>query len=166
MAKILVAIDDSEQALGPVRYIAKLIDKSSEIILFSVIPDVQAICEMESPELIPYFRAHQAEFCSMEDKKKELVKTNAQRAREILIRAGFGKDRIDTKIIKRKKGIAADILEELESGQYDLVVASTKGKGQVGGFIFGSVSYKLLAGAVKRAVLLVGDVADTAGGDS
>ncbi|MBL7181411.1 MAG: universal stress protein [Pseudomonadota bacterium] len=68
--KILVALDDSENAMRAVEYIAKLFTPENQVTLFSVILDTAMLCDMNSPELTPYFIAQQGTFCSLEDKKK------------------------------------------------------------------------------------------------
>jgi len=60
--KILVAFDDSENAMRAVEFIATSFTKEQEITLFSVIPDTAAICDMNSPSLTPYFISKQTEF--------------------------------------------------------------------------------------------------------
>ena len=71
--KILVALDDSENAMRAVEFIAKSFTTDHYVTLFSVVRDTAAICDMESPSLTPYFMAQQAAFCSLEDKKKDLI---------------------------------------------------------------------------------------------
>jgi nucleotide-binding universal stress UspA family protein len=53
--KILVAIDDSENAMRAVELIAKSFTPDHRITLFSVILDTPAICDMNNPSLTPYF---------------------------------------------------------------------------------------------------------------
>ena len=55
--KILVAFDESENAKRAVDYIAQVFPRDAEITLFSVLQDSAAICEMNSPELTPYFES-------------------------------------------------------------------------------------------------------------
>ena len=68
--RILVAFDDSENAMRAVEYIAHSFTKDHRITLFCVIPDTAAICDMNSPSLTPYFLSRQADFCALEDEKK------------------------------------------------------------------------------------------------
>ena len=96
--KILVAMDDSENAMRAVEFVAKTSLPDNEITLFSVIPDTAAICEMNSPELTPHFLAHQVEFCTLEDKKRELVEEALKKAKEVLVKAGFGEKNIAIKM--------------------------------------------------------------------
>jgi len=152
--RILVAFDDSENAMRAVKFIAESFTKEHKITLFSVIPDTPAICDMNSPSLTPYFISKQAEFCALEDQKKELVNEALQKAKEVLLKAGFDKGNITIKPQTRKKGIARDILNEAHSG-YDTIVLGRRGLSGVKEFILGSISQKVLHSARDMSVIVV-----------
>jgi nucleotide-binding universal stress UspA family protein len=141
--KILVAFDDSENAMRAVEFIATSFTKEKEITLFSVLPDTIAICDMNSPSLTPYFISKQSEFCALEDQKKELVDEALQKAKEILLNAGFKENNIIIKAQTKKKGVVRDIISEANSG-YDTIVLGRRGLSGIKEFIFGSVSQKVL----------------------
>jgi len=151
--KILVALDESENSMRAVEYIAQSFTPDHEVTFFHVALNTAAICSMNSPELTPYFTAQQIAFCSLEDKKKELVQKAIDKARARLIRVGFQNDKISSKIEARKKGVARDILEEARSG-YDTIVMGRRGLSGVAGFFIGSVSQKVLNNAEKISVVL------------
>jgi nucleotide-binding universal stress UspA family protein len=151
--KILVALDESENAMRAVEYIARSFTPDHEVTLFHVVLDTAAICSMNSPELIPYFTAQQISFCSLEDKKKELVEKTMDQARARLFRAGFQNDKISSKIETRKKGVARDIVAEAQSG-YDTIVMGRRGLSGIAGFFIGSISQKVLNNAEKISVVL------------
>lgn len=151
--KILLALDESENAMRAVEYIAKSFTPDHEVTLFHVLLDTAAICGMNSPELIPYFTAEQVAFCSLEDKKKELVQKAMEQARARLIKAGYKNEKIHSKTQTRKKGVARDILAEAQSG-YDTIVMGRRGLSGIAGFLIGSVSQKVLHN-VKISVILV-----------
>ena len=71
--KVLIAMDDSENAMRAVQFAAALIEKDSEITLFSVLQDYKSICEYNSPSLTPTFQRERAAFCAIEDQKKVLL---------------------------------------------------------------------------------------------
>ncbi|MFZ1983204.1 MAG: universal stress protein [Desulfatitalea sp.] len=102
--KILIAIDDSENAQRSVQFVAKSFSIDNQVTLFSVVPDTAALCKMDSPELTPLFKTHQASFCILEDKKRELVKAALKKAKETLVAAGFSSDRVVVKIEDKKHG--------------------------------------------------------------
>ena len=152
--KILVAFDDSENAMRSVGFIAESFTKEHKIPLFSVIPDTAAICDMNSPSLTPYFLSKQATFCALEDQKKELVNEALQEAKELLLKAGFDEKNVTIKVQTKKKGIARDIINEAHSG-YDTIVLGRRGLSGVKEFILGSVSQKVLHLARDMSVIVV-----------
>ena len=80
--KILIALDDSENAQRAVNAVAETFARNSHITLFSVAMDTEALCKMNSPALTPYFKSQQSAFCTMEDKKRDLVEAAMQQAKE------------------------------------------------------------------------------------
>ncbi len=151
---ILVAFDDSENAMRAVEFIATSFTKEHKITLFSVIPDTAAICDMNSPSLTPYFVSKQATFCALEDQKKELVDEALQKARGLLMKAGFEEKNIDVKVQNKKKGVARDIIDEARSG-YDTIVLGRRGLSGIREFILGSVSQKVFNAARDISVMVV-----------
>jgi nucleotide-binding universal stress UspA family protein len=152
--KILVAVDDSENALRAVKFIGEHFSPDHSITLFSVIPDTAAICDMNSPSLTPYFLAQQSAFCTLEDQKKKLVKEALEEAKKKLIEAGFEEKKIAVKMENQNKGIARDIIDIASSG-YDAVVLGRRGLSGIKEFFLGSVSQKVLHGAKDLSVLIV-----------
>jgi len=62
--KILVAFDDSENAMRGVEFVTNFFTPGHKITLFSVIPDTAAACEIFSPELTPcFFSQQEIGFC-------------------------------------------------------------------------------------------------------
>jgi len=152
--KILVAFDESENAMRAVRFVSRSFSPAHEITLFNVTMDTAAICDLNSPELVPLFLEQQLNFCSLEDKKRELVDKAMTEAKRILLNAGFEEKNILFKTRKKDKGIARDILSEAQSG-YDAVVLGRRGLSGIAEFFLGSVSQKVLHGAKDLSVILV-----------
>jgi nucleotide-binding universal stress UspA family protein len=152
--KVMVAFDDSDNALRAVAYIAKLVARDCRVTLFSVVQDTAAICEMQSPELTPYFKAQQDSFCALEEKKKEILTAAQMKARKLLVDSGFKGDQIILKSEPKKKGIARDIAAEAQAG-YDLVVMGRRGLSGIKEFFMGGISQKVLALALDVPILLV-----------
>ena len=152
--KILVAFDESENAMRAVRFVSKSFTPGHEITLFNVAMDTAAICDLNSPELTPLFLEQQINFCSLEDKKRELVDKAMEEAKKILLKAGFQEKNITFKTLKKDKGIARDILAEAQSG-YDAVVLGRRGLSGIAEFFLGSVSQKVLHGAKDSSVIMV-----------
>jgi nucleotide-binding universal stress UspA family protein len=152
--KILVAVDDSDNAQRAVAFVAKRFATSNPVTLLCVMLDTAALCKMDSPELSPIFKSQQASFCVLEDKKRELVSTAMKKAKEKLIEAGFPADQVVIKIENKKRGVARDILAESEKG-YDLIVIGRRGISAVKDFFLGSTAQKVFNGAKDISVLIV-----------
>jgi nucleotide-binding universal stress UspA family protein len=152
--RILIAVDDSENAMRGVEFVAKSFSSKHRITVFSVLLDTPAICDLNSPGLTPYFLSQKAAFCELEDQKKDLM-TNAMReAQEILLKAGFEEKNIAVKIEDKKKGVARGIIDEANSG-YDLIVLGRRGLSGIKEFFLGSISQKVLQSAKGVSILVV-----------
>jgi nucleotide-binding universal stress UspA family protein len=152
--RILVAVDESKNSMRAVEYIAKSFTPDHLVTLYHVTMDTATICDMNSPELIPYFVEQQITFCSLEDKKKELVRRVMEEASKLLLQAGFQEKNITTKMDSKKRGVARDILAEAQSG-YDAIVMGRRGLSGIAEFFIGSVSQKVLHNAKDLSVILV-----------
>jgi nucleotide-binding universal stress UspA family protein len=152
--KILVAFDESENSKRAVDYIPQVFPRDAEITLFSVIQDSAAICEMNSPELTPYFKSQKNAFCALEDKKKAVVNDAGHNAMTSLIENGFKEELISLKIENKKNSVAKDIAREARSG-YDLVVLGRRGLSGIKEYFLGSISSKVLHIATDVSLLFV-----------
>jgi len=152
--KLLVAFDDSENAMRAVEYIATYFATDSKITLFNITQDTAALCDMNSPALTPYFKSQQSAFCSLEEKKKSLVDSALQKARTKLIAAGFEDKNVTIKTEIKKKGVARDIVKEAQSG-YDTIVLGRRGQSGIKDFLLGSVSQKVFHLVKDKSVLVV-----------
>jgi nucleotide-binding universal stress UspA family protein len=152
--KIMIAMDDSENALRAVRYVATHFRPDTGITLFSVVADTAGLCDMNSPELTPLFKAQQSSFCQLEDKKRNLVEKACAKARSLLQEAGWEKGRIQIKTEVKRKGVAHDIVREAENG-FNLIVLGKYGLGGIRDFFLGSTSQKVLQLAKNISVLVV-----------
>ena len=152
--KILVAIDDSENAMRAVEFVANFFTPDNKITLFNVIQDTAALCEMNSPELTSYFISQQRSFCILEEKKKELVNEALQKARKILMDVGFEEKNITIKSDIKNSGVARDIIKEARAG-YNAVVLGRRGLSGIKDFVLGSVSQKVFHSAKDISVLVV-----------
>ena len=153
--RILVALDDSSNAMRTIEFITKTFSPSeNDITLFSVLPDTAALCDMNSPELTPYFLSQQGSFCQLEERKKQRVNESLKQAKDILVGAGFDESRICLKIQVKKRGIARDIIEEAHCG-YSIVIMGRRGLSGVQEFILGSVSQKVVHSVKDLSVIIV-----------
>jgi len=153
--KILIAFDESENSQRAVDFVGANFATECTVTLFNVLLDTEAMCAMESPELTPYFKAEQSSFCSLEDKKKEVVTQAMQNGRRCLVNCGFAPDNVETKTVIREKGVARDIIKESQAGKYDLIVLGKQGLSGFKEFFLGSVPQKVIHGAENVSILLV-----------
>jgi nucleotide-binding universal stress UspA family protein len=77
------------------------------------------------------------------DKRAALGRRYLKEAEERLLRHGFVKEQIQTRI-KSASGICNAIREEAERGRYDAVLIGRRGLGTVGNMFFGSTSADLI----------------------
>ena len=152
--KILIALDDSENALRAVNYVADNFQNHAAITLFSVLADTADLCDMNSPELTPLFKAQQSSFCQLEDKKRNLISEACEKGKQILSNAGWDPAYVTIKARPKQKGIARDIVREASAG-YDLVVIGKHGVSGIRDFFLGSISQKVLQLAKDTSVLIV-----------
>ncbi len=151
--KILIAMDDSENAMRAVQMVADSFSNENEITLFNIMMDTAALCQMDSPALTPLFKSQQASFCALEDKKRELVLDVMNRAKTHLLESGFGANNIDIKVENMSSGVARDILQEAKKG-YDLIVTGRRGTSGIKEFFLGSITQKIVSGAKDISVLI------------
>ena len=153
--KILAAIDNSENAMRAVEFIANSLNKDCEVTLLSIMADTSAICGLHDPSLSPAFVSGKDYFCALEYEKQTQLKEAATKAKELLVQAGFEKDKVIKKVQTKKKGIARDIIYESESG-YDTIVLGRRGLSGIKQFVLGSVSQKVL-NSIKGLTLILVD---------
>lgn len=152
--KILLPLDCSERSLGTVRYITKIKPfQQMEVVLFHVhagSPESYFDLGMDprSSGTVAYVRAWEIE-------QKKNATAYMEKAKRILLQAGFPSDAVAVKIRKRRHGIARDIIKEAREG-YDAVVARRRGLGALRGIVLGSVANKLLEKLDFLPFLLVG----------
>ena len=137
-----------------VQFVAQTFSSNARITLFCVVVDTAALCDMQSPELAPYFKSQQSAFCDLENKKRNLIQAAAENAASFLKEAGFSEEKITIKTQPKKQGIARDIIQEA-SNNYDLVVMGRRGLSGIREFFLGSVSQKVMQGVNKASVLVV-----------
>lgn len=152
--KVLIAFDDSDNAMRAVQYVAETLKAENKVTLFSVVPDTADICQMDSKELTPYFKSQRTAFCTLEDKKKDLLGQAVERAKKVLIDAGFDEKNITSKIRTKRNGIARDIVAEADSG-YDVVVIGRRGISGIKELFLGSISQKVLSLAKEASICII-----------
>lgn len=145
--KILVAIDESKNAMKVVKYVADTVGKSKgvKITLFSVIPKFPR----------PVFKIKVEELAALTVQKRAAVEKLMERAKKVLMDAGIAKKNITVKIQEMKTEVARDILKEAKEGKYDTLAIGRRGLSATKEFFFGSISNNVIQYARNRAVWVV-----------
>jgi nucleotide-binding universal stress UspA family protein len=105
--------------------------------VFSAVPESYWDLEKEprSIKAIKHVRA-------WESQQRKEIRNYMDKARQILLSAGFADEKVAIDIHDKKKGVARDIIKEAHG--YDVVVSRRRGLGIVRGITMGSVATKLL----------------------
>lgn len=79
--------------------------------------------------------------------KTDKVREIADEGRQRLIHAGVPEQNITLKLNPQQQGIARDVLKELETGKYGIIIIGRKGSKKIREFNLGSKANKLLHAA-------------------
>ncbi len=155
--KILIAIDESKNAMKAVEYVAGTVGKNSgvKITLFSVFPKFPPTFLETDASLHPIFKGKAEELTTLTVQKIAAIEKSVERAKKVLMDAGIIGKNITVKIQERKIGIARDILKEVQKGEYDTIAVGKRGLSANRTFLFGSVSNKLIQYAKNCTVWVV-----------
>lgn len=127
--KILVAVDASDRCMETIKHITQRDPfQKKHLVLFHVfitLPDFYWDIEME-----PQSRGAVAHVRTWEAAKKNEIEKFMEKARKMLLDAGFPKEAVTVKIKQSEKGIARDIVEEAKDG-YLAVIISRRGEGEL-----------------------------------
>ncbi len=155
--KILIAMDESKNAMKAVEYVATTVGKVKgiNITLFSVIPDFPPVFLETGETIHPVFKGKVTDLTALTVQKQEAMKKVMEKAKNILTEAGIPKKNVSMKAERRKIGIARDILKEAEIGGYDTIVVGRRGLSAAKRFLFGSISHKIVHSAKNRTIWVV-----------
>jgi len=140
--KILVAVDASDRCMETIRHITQRDPfQKKHLVLYHVfitLPDFYWDIEME-----PQSRGAVAHARAWEAAKKNDIEKFMEKARKMLLDAGFPKEAVTVKIKQSEKGIARDIVEEAKDG-YLAVIISRSGEGELPEPFLGSNASKVI----------------------
>jgi len=139
--KILVAVDDSRHCRACVTYISKL---------SSIIPDLHmTLCHIQ-PAISQFLIDEAKTDARARTELNKIVRKNESAANDMLtgIRKrltsdGFNPDSIDTLTRPKDLGLAKDIIEIAQEGQYDAIAAGRRGLSGLQEMVLGSLTAKL-----------------------
>ena len=152
--KLLVVLDGSERSFKTIEYLCDFkpfIRKN--IVLFNVFNSVPESYWDISNEDFSRNAMAQAKGWELQ-RKKEMV-AYMERAKSLLVSAGYSRTGISVNIKNRKKGVARDIIAEASKG-YFAVLARRRGYGALLHVVMGSTTTKLVENLSSVPVLLAG----------
>lgn len=154
--KILVALDGSEKAFRTIEYLCSfkpfLKKKIVLYTVFNAVPD----CYYDMNE--PFNQVNISSVRAWETACKTKLEEFMQKARMMLIAAGFAPETIIIALEKMNKGTARDILSKAQEGYFALVTRRRGTASSLLPIIMGSVSTKLVEKAVTIPILLAGSL--------
>lgn len=156
--KLLVAVDESENAMKAVEYVAGTMGEGVQITLYHVLPKAPAKGIEKEKILVghhPVFKEGVDAFRAWIEQRRATMEPVMDKAKRVLTSAGVDQNNIEVKIEQGKEGVARDILNELQQGKYDTVVLGRRGLSGIKAFLLGSVSTKVLHHARGCAVWVV-----------
>lgn len=153
--KILIALDGSEISSKIIEFAAKTVSENSVITFFSVIPNVDLLCELDPPFIKGFSPKEYPDYCrALQNEKRRVLEETLETGRQFFLEAGFQAELISTKIEIMKYDVALTIIEEARTG-YDLIVLGRRGYSGLKKFLMGSVSQKVLHAVEDISVLIV-----------
>ncbi len=154
--KILVALDDSPDAMRAVEQVARTFAPDNQITLYSVLPQVDFGCIMDLNSLNrEQLDLHYSLCNDMQKRKKDQVEKALQRGRNLLLKSGFDEKTVTIKVDHQAGDAARQIVNEANTG-YDTIVMGRRGMSALKEFFIGSISQKVLHAVKDKSVLIVG----------
>jgi nucleotide-binding universal stress UspA family protein len=145
--RFLVAVDNSENAMRAVDYVAQTLGGFDfKISLFHAIRGDQSIHSGFAHLFIPKE--------SLEDAKTEAIAV-FDKAKHRLAQAGFTSGQMSTKLVSGVPSRAEAIVKEAREGDYGTIVLGRRGLSRVQEFLLGRVSNKVINIIRRRAVWIV-----------
>ena len=147
---VLVAVDNSENALRAVDHAGFMLSGTdAKVTVFHSKRDLRRFIPKavldEFPEVQKYWR----------HKAGEEIVPFMQKAKDMLLAAGLGKDQISTRVVDGSRSAAADILNEAQNSDSGTIVLGLRGYSGVKDFTMGNVTRKVLNQARDMTVSVV-----------
>lgn len=150
---ILMAFDGSALALEAVRYVAEIMPADqTRVVLFYVKTDVQRSFWQMEKEMD--FRYQAVNLRSQMATQHQHINTAFEKARSILLAAGFAKEFIQKKIQVKNLGVVNDIIREAQTG-YDAIALGRTSGGKLKEMLLGAMTAKLIKKIQGMPVIIV-----------
>jgi nucleotide-binding universal stress UspA family protein len=146
-ARVLAAVDGADQCRRLARFAAETLVPAGdfEYFLFHVNPPMPAYLWDDGHALTEKEREMRNE--KVNRWEAQSIKTTEQylaEGREILIQQGVAPEKVQTRIVPMKEGVAADIINEIQNGAYRMVLMGKKSLDNSTFFQLGSRAGRIL----------------------
>lgn len=151
--KILIAVDQSVHAKQAIKYAARIggLVKDMDFVLFNVQPMISQYL-LEEARSRPKARS---QLEAVRQKNHQTALDLLENCKSRLTEMGIGAECIDLKTAPRDRGLADDIIQMAETGQYDAILIGRRGISAFQELFVGSVTTNLVAHAKQIPVWLV-----------
>ncbi|MEJ2724569.1 MAG: universal stress protein [Deltaproteobacteria bacterium] len=148
--KVLVCVDNSENALRAVDHAGFMLGGTdAPVTVFHTMRHLKRYIPEdvleETPELEELWKK----------KAGEDIAPFMEKARDMLLKAGLAQSQVTSKIVEGSRSPADDILKEARENGYGTIVLGRRGISGIKGFLFGSVTKKILNQATGLTIWLV-----------
>lgn len=148
MESILLAMDESENALRAVRYVGRIIGSARKNFQVTMVH----VLVRPSPDLFEEPGGAQ----KYEQEQRRKIEAVFEKAKGLFQEAGVAAEAVQGKfIVTDEPGIAQGLLAEQRAGHYGTLVVGRRGVTKAEEFLFGSVSNKIIHHAKDCAVWVV-----------
>lgn len=154
--RILIAVDGSRHAFDAVTYVARQRWAASlEVRLLFILPMGREEVFWQVPMNEEFMQQMKERYDHWLMESRREAEGFLEHCRDVLVGAGFSRDRVGLSLCNWKEGIARDIVSEASRG-YDGVVVGRRGLGKVESVLLGSVSEKIVQRVQDVPIWIVG----------
>ncbi len=158
MAKLVVAVDNSQNSLQALDYIAMMLSSNMNLVveLLYIVPGLPPL--FDDPVVR---RESKKQIEALEKRNKELAETVLTEARERLVSKGFPKNNIKTHSQAKTKGPARDICQYAGTNNARAIVVGARGRSRLEKFFTGSVSSHIIENCKAIPIVQVNSAVET-----
>jgi len=148
--KVLVCVDRSENALRAVDHAGFMLSGTdTPVTVFHTMRNLRRYVPKEVLEEAPELQE------LWKKKAGQDIAPFMEKARDMLLKAGLTEAQVSSKVVDGSRSPADDILKEARENGYGTIVLGRRGISGVKGFLFGSVTKKILNQATGLTIWLV-----------
>ena len=140
--KVLLAVDNSQPSRNAIAYVGKTAEyiKNLHYVLFHVQPTISLFLQDEAKKSLKA----QTEIEKLKKKNDASARRLLEDYRNKMVQSGIAEERIETVTRPRDLGLAKDILEFGQDGNYDAIVVGRRGLSRIEEMYMGSITSNIL----------------------